>query len=328
MQQKFNGAAGRQEIYARVTASMIADLEQGVRPWAKPWRTAHQSGRIMRPLRHNGEPYSGINVLLLWSSALDHGFASSTWMTFLQAKELDAHVRKGERGSPVVYTGTMVKEHEDEQGDLVEREIRFLKSYTVFNVEQIAELPSHYYEKPPAPVNPAQRIDQAEAFFRATKADIRSGGVKAFYDPAGDFIKVPPLETFQDVESFYATLAHETVHWTRHGSRLARDFGQKSWGDEGYAREELVAELGAAYLCADLDLAPVIREDHAAYVASWLKVLKEDTRAIFSAAAHAQRAVDYLHVLQPARSAPAFDATPSPEAKPPRPDTEPQLSLF
>lgn len=324
MQQKFNKAAQRQDIYKRVTAGVIADLEQGVRPWAKPWHTAHQGSRIMRPLRHNGEPYSGINVLLLWSSALDHGFASSTWMTFLQAKEMDAHVRKGERGSPIVYAGTIVKEQEDEHGDPVQREIRFLKTYTVFNVEQIADLPARYYEKPPVPESPARRIEQADAFFRATKADIRSGGVKAFYDPAGDFIKVPPLETFQDAESYYATLAHETIHWTRHGSRLARDFDQKSWGDEGYAREELVAELGAAYLCADLDLAPVIREDHAAYVASWLKVLKEDTRAIFSAAAHAQRAVDYLHALQSAGPAPESGATPRPE----RSDTEPQLSLF
>lgn len=320
-QQQFNEAAGRQDIYDRVTAGVIADLERGVRPWSKPWRTDHQSGRIMRPLRATGEPYSGINVLLLWSSAVKGGFASSTWMTFLQARELGAHVRKGERGSPVVFAGTMIREEEGADGDSVEREIRFLKTYTVFNVEQIEDLPGRFYEPPPALQDPARRIAQADAFFRATKADIRHGGVKAYYDPAGDFIRVPPIDTFQSAESYYATLGHEAVHWTRHASRLARDFGQKVRGDTGYAREELVAELGAAYLCADLDLAPVIHEENAAYIASWLSILKEDRRAVFAAAAHAQRAVDYLHGLQPA----APDASPGAEQ---RPESGPQLSLF
>jgi antirestriction protein ArdC len=109
---------------------------------------------------------------------------------------------------------------------------------------------------------------------------------------------MPVIEAFKDAESFYATLAHENTHWTKHPSRLERDFGRKAWGDEGYAREELVAELGAAFLCADLGLTPEVRDDHASYIATWLTVLKNDKRAIFSAAAHAQRAVDFLHGLQ------------------------------
>jgi antirestriction protein ArdC len=145
---------------------------------------------------------------------------------------------------------------------------------------------------------PMQRIDHAESFFAATRLEIRYGGNRAYYAQEADYIQVPAIEAFTVAESFYATLAHESVHGTKHPARLDRDFAHKDWGDEGYAREELVAELGAAFLCADLDLTPEVRDDHASYLASWLKILKNDDRAIFSAAAHAQRAVDYLHNLQ------------------------------
>ena len=144
-----------------------------------------------------------------------------------------------------------------------------------------------------------QRIAHAESFFAATGATIQHGGNQAFYTMAADRVQMPPFESFQDAESYYATLAHEVTHWTRHPKRLERDFGRKRFGDEGYAMEELVAELGAAFLCADLALTPEVREDHAGYLASWLTVLKNDKRAIFTAAAHAQRAAEYLHGLQP-----------------------------
>lgn len=139
-----------------------------------------------------------------------------------------------------------------------------------------------------------QRIEHAEGFFKALQADIRHGGNQAYYAVGGDYVQMPPFESFRDAESYYATLAHECTHWTRHPKRLDRSFGRKQWGDEGYAREELVAELGSAFICADLELALEPREDHAAYIESWLKVLQNDKRAIFSAAAHAQRAADYL----------------------------------
>src|SRR5262245_10623428 len=116
-----------------------------------------------------------------------------------------------------------------------------------------------------------------------------------------DYIQLPPIEACKEAESFYATLAHESVHWTKHPSRLERDFGRKAWGDEGYAQEELVAELGSAFLCADLELTPEVRDDHASYIAHWLQALQNDNRASCSSAAHAQRAVDYLHRLQPQR---------------------------
>jgi antirestriction protein ArdC len=146
---------------------------------------------------------------------------------------------------------------------------------------------------------PIARIARADRFFAATGADIRHGGTRAYYAEGADYVQMPPFETFRDAESYAATLAHEVMHWTKHETRLARDFGRVRHGDEGYAKEELVAELGSAFLGADLELTPEVREDHAAYIASWLKALRDDKRLIFNAAAHAQRAVDYLHGLQP-----------------------------
>ena len=288
----------RQDIYTRITAKIVASLEAGVRPWMKPWSGENATARITRPLRHNGTPYSGINILMLWAASVEYGFNSPSWMTFKQALDLNAHVRKGEKGSLVVYANTFTRTEEDAEGQEVEREIPFLKGYTVFNVEQIEGLPEHFYVKPEPKFTAVERIDHAEAFFAATHADIRYRGGRAYYAQEADYIQMPPIESFRDAGSFYATLAHETTHWTKHPSRIERDFGRKSWGDEGYAREELVAELGAAFLCADLELTPEVREDHASYLATWLTVLKNDHRAIFQAAAHAQRAVDFLHKHQ------------------------------
>jgi antirestriction protein ArdC len=288
----------RKDVYSRVTDKIIADLEKGVRTWMKPWNAGHAAGRITKPLRHNGQPYNGINVLMLWSAAVAEGYSAPIWMTFRQAKELGANVRKGEKGELVVYANTIVRTEENADGEEVEHAIPFMKGYTVFNVEQIDGLPSHYYQLAEPVLDPVERIDHAESFFAATKADVRHGGNQAYYAIGSDRIQLPPFESFRDAESYYATLAHETTHWTRHPSRLDRDFGRKRWGDEGYAQEELVAELGAAFLCADLGITPEVRDDHAAYIDSWLEVLKKDKRAIFTAAAHAQRAVDYLHDLQ------------------------------
>jgi antirestriction protein ArdC len=289
----------KSDVYERITGAIVAELEKGVRPWMKPWNAEHAAGRITRPLRHNGVPYQGINVVMLWSAAVAGGYAAPIWMTFKQAQELGAHVGKGEKGSLVVYASTVTRtETDEESGEEQERDIPFMKGYTVFNVEQIEGLPAQYHAKAQPRLDPAQRIDAAEDFFAATGARIAHGGATACFSVSEDRVRMPPFESFRDAESYYATLAHEVTHWTRHPARLARDFGRKRWGDEGYAMEELVAELGAAFLSADLDLTPEPREDHAAYIASWLKVLKDDKRAVFSAAAHAQRAADYLHGLQ------------------------------
>ncbi len=285
--------------YSKITNLIVQELEKGVRPWLKPWNAEHAAGRITRPLRHNGQPYSGINVLTLWTEATAQGFSCPIWMTYKQAQELGAQVRKGEKGSPVVFADRLHRKETDDNGDEISREIPFLKGYTVFNCEQIEGLPAHY-TAPAAPVlDPVQRIESIEQFFAKTGADIHHGGDRAYYAIQNDYVQMPPFETFHDAESYYATLAHEMTHWTRHEKRLNREFGRKRWGDEGYAAEELVAELGSAFLSADLGLTPEPREDHASYIAHWLTVLKNDNRAIFTAAAHAERACGFLHGVQP-----------------------------
>jgi antirestriction protein ArdC len=290
------------DVYSKITDRIIADLEQGVRPWMRPWSAEHAAGKITRPLRHNGIPYKGINVIMLWSASVMKGYACPLWLTFKQAQELGGNVRKGERGELVVYANRITRTETDDKGEETEREIPFLKGYTVFNAEQCEGLPAQYNAKagPPALTLP-ERIDEADQFFAATGADIRHGGTRAYYAEGPDYVQMPPFETFRDAESHAATLAHELTHWTKHPTRLDRDMGRVKWGDEGYAREELVAELGSAFLCADLEITPEVRPDHAAYIGHWLKALQDDKRLIFSAAAHAQRAADYLHSLQSAQ---------------------------
>jgi len=296
---KTSTATPRADLYTRVTERVIADLEAGVRPWTKPWDAANTYD-IGLPVRHNGIPYRGVNVLILWGEALGKGYSSPVWMTFKQALAFGASVRKGEHGSMVVYADRFTRVETDVNGNDVEREIPFLKAYTVFNVAQIDGLSAQYYANPERRPDKFQLIEAAERFFAATAAVVRHGGDAAYYAPGPDVIQLPWPETFRDPESYAATKAHELTHWTSHPQRLARDFGAKRFGDTGYAREELVAEIGAAFLCAQLQITAQPREDHASYIAHWLQLLREDKRAIFAAAAHAQRAVDFLHGFQPA----------------------------
>ena len=288
------------DIYADVTNKIVAMLESGTKPWTRPWDAEHAMGPITMPLRHTSEPYTGINVLNLWIAASEHGFNAPMWLTFNQTKKLGAHVRKGEKGTRVVYASTFNKtEHNDETGKDERRAIPFLKHYTVFNIDQIDGLPANYYETKKKPtLSLCDRVTKFDTFFNRTRADIRYGGNHAFYSPSDDFVQMPHFETFHDMESFYSTLAHEMTHWTRHGTRLDRDFGRKRWGDEGYAMEELVAEIGSAFLCAELGVTLETREDHASYIDSWIQVLKNDNRAIFTAASHAQKATTFLNDLQ------------------------------
>lgn len=296
---KTSTATSRADLYSRVTERVIADLEKGVRPWLKPWGTGNAAGRVGLPRRHNGVPYRGINVLVLWGEALDKGYGSTTWMTFRQALALGGYVRRGEHGSMIVYADRLVRTVTDEHGEDIEREIPFLKAYTVFNVAQVEGLPEQFYAESERG-DKLPLIEVAQRFCAATGAVIRHGGDRAYYSPGPDIIQLPVPEAFRDAEGYAATKVHELAHWTSHPQRLARDFGGKHFGDAGYAREELVAELGAAFLCADLGIALEPREDHASYLSHWLAILREDKRAIFAATAHAQKAVDYLHGLQPA----------------------------
>ena len=289
----------RADIYTRITDRIIADLERGVRPWMKPWSAKNAEGRINQPLRVNGERYRGINVLILWSEALANGYTNSVWMTFRQAIELGGHVRRGEHGTVVVFASKFQKVETTDEGEEIARTIPFLRGYTTFNVGQIDGLPDRFYH--PTDVHPlpsVERVADAEEFVVNTAADIRHGGIEAFYAPSTDRIQMPMFESFCDAQAYYGVLLHELTHWTSHPSRLARDFGRKRSVDAAYATEELVAEIGSAFVCADLGLALEPREDHAAYIGSWLTALRNDRRMIFVAAGHAQRAADYLHGLQ------------------------------
>jgi len=255
---------------------------------------------------------------VLWATAQAEGYPSAVWATYRQWAELGAQVRKGEQSSPVVFWKVNgPDEGEDggtggggdaggaagEDGADGRRPRVFARGDSVFNAAQVDG-----YQAPALPALPEpERIGHAEAFFAALGADIRHGGNRACYVPSLDQVRMPPLPAFRDAVAYYATLAHEATHWTGHASRCARDLRGR-FGEEAYAAEELVAELGAAFLCADLALAPEPRPDHAAYVASLLKVLRGDKRAIFTVAAKAQQAADWMHGRQPATAERAGEA--------------------
>lgn len=278
------------DLYQSITDAIVAQLEAGVRPWAKPWRNIEAGGNFL-PLRHNGQPYRGVNVIVLWSATAAFGHASPYWLSFKQAISYGGAVRKGEHGQMVVYASTFRKTKEVD-GEEVEESIPFLKAYHVFNASQCDGLPDRFYGKVELP--PEQgRIERADHFFRNVGSTVRHGGNRAYYSPSSDHIAMPPLQAFLEPHHYYSTLAHEHIHWTGHKSRLARDFSGR-FGNPAYAAEELVAELGAAFTMGALGLESTPREDHASYLASWIKALRDDKRAIFTAAGKAQAAADYL----------------------------------
>lgn len=277
------------KVYARVTASILAELEKGAAPWIKPW-SGMGSGSMPRNAA-SGRAYSGINIIMLWMAREEKGFSSAKWLTFKQALDLGGHVRKGEKSERVVFVNML--EREDDDGKV--RKIPFLKEYSVFNVEQCDGLPADMMPKPQFNlINIDQRDAVADEFLKASGAHIVEEGGRAFYRPATDSITLPPFTTFRSSDNFYATAFHELAHWTGHESRLARDFSGR-FGDRAYAAEELVAELTAAFLCAEFSMDGELR--HAGYIESWIGLLKEDDRAFFTAAAKAQKAADYLRQL-------------------------------
>ncbi|NSZ10124.1 DUF1738 domain-containing protein [Agrobacterium tumefaciens] len=288
--------APRADVYERITASIVEKLEAGTRPWMQPWGA---SGSPIRPLRHNGVAYRGINTVLLWMTAAERGYSSPYWMTYRQAQELGAQVRKGEKSTLVVYAGAIEKQEDNDNGDQIERRIPFLKGYSAFCADQIDGLPDHYYVKAEAPegATTKERIAAVDQYFTNTGAIIREGGNSAFYSPGGDFIQMPPFSAFVSAEAFATTLAHEAIHWT--ANRVGRDLSRYGKDRSERAREELIAELGSVFFAADLGLEIEPRDDHAAYIQSWITVLQNDKRAIFQAASLAEKALSYLHGLQP-----------------------------
>lgn len=296
--------AKSQEICEQITDTIIAALEQGVMPWVQSWQ-----GQSVMPRRHCGTRYRGINTLILWAQAQTQGFRSPFWMTFKQALEYGGCVRKGECGTGIVYANRVTHVEAGENGEDVERSFSFLKGYTVFNADQIDGLPVRFAASVAKPQQAQAWDDYADAlaWFEAIPAEVRHGGSQPVYIPSADRIELPARDSFRSPLAYLATRAHETVHWTKSESRLNRSFGQERWGDEGYALEELVAELGAAFTMAELGHKPEIREDHAPYIDHWLKVLKRDSRALLTVAAKASDALEYLCAFHPSSQSAAAE---------------------
>lgn len=269
-----------------ITRDIIDRLEAGTRPWVRPWT----GGTISRPLRSCGTPYRGINVLWLWMAAEAGGFSSPFWLTYHQAQLLGGQVRKGERGTIAVFYKSYSKTVEDEAGgDARDETRRVLKSFVVFNASQIDGLPERYAPQPAPLMPPGERDRRLAAFFDAIPARLRHGGSEAYYTPSTDVVTMPEAQAFRDRDHYRATLAHELAHWTGHDSRLARSLAGR-FGSDAYAMEELIAELAAAMIGSELGLPTAHLDNHASYLASWLRVLKADSRAILSAAAKAEEA--------------------------------------
>ena len=287
----------RVNLYDEVTAKIIAELEAGRFPWVQPWgRGSDRTGGTSPGLPRNAltsRNYSGVNVLILWGAVIEHGYPAQSWLTFRQALEAGGNVRKGEKGTTIVYADRFTPEAEKERarqtgGDA--KTIPFLKRFTVFNVAQCDGLRPGLAADP-APLPEREIVPLAEDVIAASGVDFRIGGEKAFYVPSADYVQVPPQPAFFDQINFYRTALHELTHATGHRSRLARDL-TNPFGSKDYAREELIAEMGSAFLCAALGIAPTVR--HADYLGSWLAVLCEDNRAIFRAASAASKAADWI----------------------------------
>ena len=294
------------DVYTQVTNQIVEAIEKGAGKFEMPW---HRTGQnTMCPVNiDTGNNYRGINILSLWASSMVRGYADGTWGTYRQWQNRGCQVRKGEKASLVVfYKEFDVEQDASENADDDKSGKRMMaRASYVFNAEQVDG-----YEAEPLPevANPVDALDAVDAFIAACGADVRTGGQQAYYKPSEDYIQMPPQEMFigsptrTPTESYYSTLLHELTHWTGHSSRCDRFKAVGSTRDD-YAREELVAEIGAAFLCAELGVALDPRPDHAAYIDHWLKILKEDRKAIFKASSAASRAAGYLNQFQGISSA-------------------------
>ena len=307
-QQTETESGGKVDLYQSVTDRIITELEAGRLPWVQPWDGQHAACQIGLPVNAvSGKPYSGINILLLWGAVIEKGYPSQIWLTYRQAKSLGSYVRKGECGEIICYADRFVTKDEKQNAIAEGRDavaIPFLKRYRVFNIAQCDGLPEDLYRLD-APFPEREIVPQAEALAKATGADIRIGGDRAFYVPAQDFVQLPPQPAFADQINYYRTCFHELGHWTGHKTRLDRDQSGRG-STKTYAREELVAEMCAAFVCATLSIQPTVR--HADYIGSWLEVLKEDKRAIFKAASQASKAADFLLAFRAGETETAEDA--------------------
>jgi antirestriction protein ArdC len=285
----------RRDIHRAITESIVAAIEAGTDKSERPW---HRPGLQMPLNATTANHYQGVNVVALWAQALDRGYGSNLWASYKQWQEIGAQVRKGERGSMIVFYKRL-EELPLEPADDGKSRLSFVaRASHVFNAQQVDGFTTPTLERQTA----FQLDQQAEAFIGAVGAEVRHGFATACYRHATDTVDMPDRELFTGtttstpLQSYYGVLLHELTHWSGAPHRLARDMG-KRFGDQAYAMEELVAEIGAAFLCSALGIASEPRPDHAAYVSAWLQVLKQDSKAIFMAASRAQEAFEHLSYL-------------------------------
>lgn len=295
-----SGARGdRTNLYSEITDKIIAELETGRVPWVQPWGTTAANAPLGLPKNASTDrQYSGINVLLLWGAVIERGFSGQGWLTFRQALSLGGNVRKGERGTTVVYADRFVPEDEKRRARETGEDAQatpFLKRFTVFNTDQCENLPEDVATAA-LPVPTGLIEPRVEALIAATGIDFRIGGNRAFYLPAHDYVQVPPPQAYFEPINWHRTALHELGHASGAPHRLNRDFSG-SFGSKKYAFEELIAEINAAFCCASLGITPTVR--HADYIGSWLEVLREDNRAIVRAASQASKAADWLLAFAP-----------------------------
>ena len=289
----------RANLYDEITGKIIAELEAGRVPWVQPWGTAAAKAPLGLPKNAStGRSYSGINILILWGAVVQHGFPGQGWLTFRQALSLGGNVRKGERGTTVVYADRFTPEDEKRRAHETGEEahaIPFLKRFTVFNTAQCEGLPDDIAVAAPPPP-PGVIEPKVEALIKATGIDFRIGGNRAFYVPSLDYVQVPPPAAYFEPINWHRTALHELGHASGAAQRLNRNLSG-SFGTKLYSVEEITAELISAFCCASLGIVPTVR--HADYIGSWLEVLREDNRAVVRAASQASKAADWLLSFQP-----------------------------
>lgn len=269
-------------LHKEITDRILEQLKAGVVPWRQPWSGQGAGGMPRNAI--TGRAYSGVNVVLLWSEAQDKGYKSPRWLTYKQASEAGGQVRKGEHGVGIVFVSHFEAERDGET-----RRVPFLKSYVVFNVAQCDGLEAS--EEARRVVNQDARDELADAFIAATGCDVRHGEARAYYRPAGDFVMMPDFESFKNAARYYGVCFHELTHWTGAKARLDRQIANR-FGDEGYSAEELVAELGSAFCCAEFGFDSEGAD--AAYIAHWIKFLESHEKALVMASAAASKAVEFM----------------------------------
>lgn len=283
-----------QDLFTKITDQLIADIEAGTDTWKMPWHTIADNGT---PQSVDRRPYRGLNALWLPMVANANGWTTGIWGTYKSWQRHGAQVRRGSHGTQVVLWKTLTQDSDDsEPAEARTRRRLVARTYSVFAAEQVdgaEDLIANRLEDRP-PRDTSERIREAEAFFDSLGATVVEGGNRANYQPLNDTISLPGIDQFDTAANYYATRAHETTHWTGHPTRLARDLTGR-FGDDAYAAEELVAELGAAFWCTQAGISTVTRPDHASYLASWLRVLRADARALLTVTSKAQAALDYLN---------------------------------